>query len=169
MKIAYKLILILILLTPVVFAENYTVQSNSYSFLMHTLGLEGAKITGSTISGRQILTGFQSGNSDSESETYSANVGFFGNFSNSTGLSIRSYSISPTSATVGTVIVLGISAMNSQTVWVKVTNPNGLSETFSLSNNGQTSYTSYVIGRHNVTFYANDSAGNIASAIDYFV
>jgi len=86
-------------------------------------------------------------------------------------VSISSYSISPSSSTVGSTITLSISALNAQSVWAVVTSPNSQEQTINLINDNSVSFvpSPSVVGTYSATFYANSSTGAIASAIDSFV
>ncbi|MFH1520735.1 MAG: hypothetical protein ABID61_03760, partial [Candidatus Micrarchaeota archaeon] len=83
---------------------------------------------------------------------------------------IYSYSISPMLVTNGSQINIFINATNTTYVWANITKPDTNSEVIALTNNTNTSYTNTtLVGRYNVTFYAN---GTILEATvnstDYF-
>jgi hypothetical protein len=67
----------------------------------------------------------------------------------------------PRNVVTGKNISLGLSASDNVAVdslFANITLPNGTTITFSLNN----TYTTVIEGRHNVTFWANDTAGNVA-------
>lgn len=167
-KIYLIFIIFLLILTPTIFADNYVVSSGNYSFTMHTLGIDGALIQGSSLSARELITPFQPGTKDASSLFYIVNIGFFGNTSSLRNVAINSYSIYPTSAVNGSIIRFGISAQNAQSLWLKINLPDSSNEIINLTNNDFAYYLVHQIGRHNIIFYANDSSGAIASAADHF-
>jgi hypothetical protein len=78
-------------------------------------------------------------------------------------------SITPYAVINGSNINLLVSALNSQGVWAQIVKPDSNTENVSLTNNANTTFSNTtLIGRYNVTFYVNDSLGNIANTTDYF-
>jgi hypothetical protein len=104
---------------------------------------------------------------NAEGLTNIVNVGFF---SDPGVVSIKSYSISPKSAAVGSTIGLYISALNYKSLWAKVIAPNSQEQIINLLNEQTINFlpTPSIVGTYNVTFYANSSTGAIASIIDSF-
>jgi sporulation protein YlmC with PRC-barrel domain len=161
--------LVLILFTyfiPGVFAINAT--SENYTIGMFGSGLQSSNFT-ENYTGVMFLTTI-TGTRGAESSTYTTNIGFFENTSYYRTISITSYSISPSSAVVGSTISLSISATNAQAVWAEITSPNSQEQTLTLINDGTVNYLPIpsVVGRYNITFYANSSTGAIASAVSSF-
>ena len=106
---------------------------------------------------------------NAESSSYNVNVGFFEDTSYYRTVSITSYSISPSSAVVGSTISLYISALNEESVWAKITSPNSQQQTIILTNNEFITYSPpSIVGTYQVIFYANSSTGAIASVVDSF-
>lgn len=81
------------------------------------------------------------------------------------------YTIYPKVVINSTNVSLTINAsdLNLNSTWAVIKLPDSSEETISLANGVTYYYTTSQIGRHNVTFYANDSAGNTANATDYFI
>jgi len=80
---------------------------------------------------------------------------------------ITSTEIDPYAALVnGTVFLNATAANGNVTLWAVVTLPNSSETTVGLPN-GYFNVT--IPGRHNVTFYANDTAGNLDLETDYFM
>ncbi|MDP2947822.1 MAG: PRC-barrel domain-containing protein [Nanoarchaeota archaeon] len=144
-----------------------TANSSSCSVSMFGTGLAAANPS-STNYNSISLSEARATTQNAESETYTANIGFFDNTYPTKVVSISSYSIYPGSAVAVSIIRLYISASNAQAVWAKITRPDGADENVILSNNDYVYYTAGIIGRYNTTFYANSSAGAIVSVIDYF-
>ncbi len=166
-----KLIALVILVGALFFFQEVsalTGNSSSYSVSMFGTGMA----TGNSESGNYnstFLSESKGTTRNSESNSFTGNIGFFDNTAYSRTVSISSYSISPTSAEVGSTISLYISATNSQSVWAVVTSPNDQGQTVSLVNNEFVTYAPpSVVGTYTVTFYANSSTGAIASVIDSF-
>src|SRR3989344_5377904 len=124
-KKTYFLIVILFLFsvfaTFTVLAINAT--SASYSIAMFGSGLQSSNASSSSYNGTLLLT-YIAGTRGANTSTYTVNIGFFDNVSYNRTVSISSYSISPTSAVVGSTISLSISALNAQAVWANITSPN---------------------------------------------
>ena len=81
---------------------------------------------------------------------------------------ITNYSLAPRLVKTGYNITLNASATDNVAVsgiFVNITLPNSTVLTYTLPVN----YTAVLDGRHNVTFWANDTSGNIATASDYFI
>lgn len=148
--------------------ELMSVLSPSYFFRMFTFGLQGFLSSGATLQARILLTAFQPSTRNAFSASYSANIGFFENTIPANSTIINSHSIYPKLALNGSIINFSISATNADNVWAKIYLPNGTIENLVLVNGGDAYFTAYPVGRYNVTFYANNSLGLTASALDYF-
>lgn len=167
-KIIYLISALFLLIIFVGHSSAIVSNSSNYSIDRFASGIAGSETQSISYESRTLTTVENLGTRNSESDSFSANVGFFNNTVPFQTLAITSYSIYPTSAVVGNIIRLGISALNAQTVWIKLTAPDNSTTNLSLTNNGYAYYTSSQIGRHNLVFYANDSSGAIASALDSF-
>ncbi|MFH1451561.1 MAG: PRC-barrel domain-containing protein [archaeon] len=146
-----------------------TANSQNYSASMFGTGMATAVI--SSISYNSIILSEAKGTTrNAESIIYTGNIGFFLNTIYHRTVSITSYSISPSSAVVGSTIGLSISALNYQSVWAKITSPNSQQQTLNLINGQTVNYvpSPSVVGIYEVIFYANSSTGAITSIIDYF-
>jgi len=77
------------------------------------------------------------------------------------------HSITPKIVINGTnvSIVVNVSDAHTDKNWTVITLPNSTDVGIDLPKN----YTANLIGRHNVTFFANDSAGNEVNVTDYFI
>ena len=150
-------------------ASALTANSSNYSVSMFGTGLAVSNPSSTNYTAESLSTS-QSGTRNAESNSYTVNLGFFENTTYYRTVSITSYSISPSSAVVGSTIGLYISALNSQKVWAKITSPNAQEQTLNLINGQTVNYvpSPSVVGRYNVIFYANSSTGAIASVVDYF-
>lgn len=172
-KVEKNLVLIILILFIAIFfiqnASSLTANSSSYSVSMFGTGMATGDSFSASYSST-FLSEAKGTTRNAESSTRTGNVGFFGNTSYHQTVSITSYSISPASAVVGSTIGLSISALNYQSVWAKVIAPNSQEQIVNLINGQTVSYlpNPSIVGRYNVTFYANSSSGAIASAIDYF-
>ncbi|MEM4248177.1 MAG: hypothetical protein QXH80_02835, partial [Candidatus Nanoarchaeia archaeon] len=85
-----------------------------------------------------------------------------------TAPTITSTTIEPYDPAVGYNITLNASATDNGELsgtFANITLPNSTTITIPMPAN----YTIQVAGRHNITFWANDSAGNIGTAEDYFI
>jgi sporulation protein YlmC with PRC-barrel domain len=160
-------LIILILLTQQAYA--ITANSSNYSTRMFGTGMATATPSSTNYDTKSLLEG-KSTTRNAESLTYQANIGFFGNNSYHRTVIINSYSVSPSSAVVGSTIGLSISAINYQALWVVITAPNSQEQTVDLINGQTVNYlpSPSIVGRYNVTFYANSSTGAITSVISYF-
>ena len=145
-----------------------TAESDNYSVAKFGTGIQATNFSSENFEARALLiTGASTRNA--ENDIYTANIGFWGNTTYHISVSITSSLISPESAVIGSTISLYISALNAQNVWAKIVSPNGQSQTVPLVNNEFVTYnTPSIVGRYNVTFYANSSSGAIASVVDYF-
>ncbi|HRZ86050.1 MAG TPA: hypothetical protein P5277_04720 [Candidatus Paceibacterota bacterium] len=146
------------------------VNSSNYSFNMHTLGSAAGIPQGILYSARTLTTAFQSGESNTSGLNYSANIGFLGN---STGrvlaFSINSYTASPVFINQGETVNLFISASSASSLWASITRPDLSVQNVTLTNNADTSYSNTtLIGRYNVSFYAQNSSGSIINSSTYF-
>ena len=73
---------------------------------------------------------------------------------------ITSASASPNLTLNGSNISLYISATEAESAWANITLPGGATERVNLSNNANTTYSNTgLLGRYNITFYANNSMG----------
>jgi sporulation protein YlmC with PRC-barrel domain len=145
-----------------------TAVSNSYSVNMFGNSIS----TGNANSTSYIATFLSENlgtNNNAIANSFMSNIGFFetGYF---TTVSISSYSISPKSAQIGSTIGLSVTANNAQSVWVEITAPNSQTQLLNLINGQTINYLPVpsIVGRYNITFYANSSTGAIASVVDYF-
>lgn len=151
-----------------VFVEA-TASSSSYSTNHYTTSLGASSYGESSSLSATFLTSEDGTTNDGQGTTYLAGIGFFGHSSNSNAVSIDSYSIYPPSSIPGSIIRLGIVASHAESVWARITLPNGTQTFITLVNNDYAYYTTPQLeGRYDVIFYANDSSGSIASALDYF-
>ncbi len=157
----------LLFITQSVFA--LTAESENYSISRFGSGLASYNLDSESLEGKGLLTTGAS-TRNAENEIYTANIGFFENTIYHIAVSITSYSISSRSAVIGSTMGLSISALNAENVWAKIIAPNGQEQILTLMNNQVVTYlpSPSVVGRYNVTFYANRSSGVLASAIDYF-
>ncbi len=166
-----KIFLTIFLVALIIFLQNLSainISSENYSVSIAGTGLAAGNISSENYS-LIFLSEAQGTTRNADTLTYTANIGFFENTTYSRTVSISSYSISPTSAVVGSTISLYISALNYQFVWAKIVSPNSQNQTINLVNNEFVTYTPpSVVGTYTVTFYANSSTGSIASAVDYF-
>jgi len=165
-KIFLTIILLLIFIQGL-FALS--AESDSYSVARFGVGVQASDLASDNLEAHSILLA-NAGTRNAESGGLLVNIGFWSNTPYYTSVSITSYSISPKSAVIGSTIGLYVSALNSQNVWAKITSPNNQEQTLILINNQFVNYlpSPSVVGRYNVTFYANSSTGAIASAVDYF-
>ncbi|PIZ52325.1 hypothetical protein COY27_00585 [Candidatus Woesearchaeota archaeon CG_4_10_14_0_2_um_filter_33_13] len=82
---------------------------------------------------------------------------------------ITSTSIVPYALINGSNVDLYVSAINNQSVWAVITLPNSTETVMDLNNNVNTSFSiTELMGRHNVTFWVNDSYGATDNSTDYF-
>lgn len=173
MKTKKKLVLSsLILFITIICLQNafaLTANSSNYSVGMFGTGMAAANSSSANYETESISVS-QPGTRNAESDSHTVNIGFFNNTSPYATVSITSYSISPTSAVVGSTIGLYISALNPQSVWAKITSPNSQEQTVTLVNEQTVNYvpSPSVVGTYTVTFYANSSTGAVASIVDSF-
>ncbi len=173
MKIKKNLIYLTIIFLIFTFLINsisaLTANSSNYSLSMFGTSMA----TGAASSSNYNLTFLSEAKGTTrnlENTDYTGNVGFFGNTDYYIAVRITSYSISPTSAVVGSTIGLSITALNAESVWAVITSPNSQVQTLSLINGATVNYlpNPSVVGIYNVTFYANSTTGALASIIDSF-
>ena len=149
-----------------VFAHN--ANCSSYYVNMFGTGMATADVSSTNYNAEFISTS-QAGTRNAESDSYTVNIGVFENTTYYVTVSITSYSISPTSAVVGSTISLYISALNTQSVWATITSPNSQEQIVTLVNNQFITYSPpSIVGTYTVTFYANSSTGAIASVVSSF-
>jgi len=168
-KIPQISVLLSVMVLFIQLASGLTASSENYSVNIFGTGL--ATSNPSSINYNSTILSEPKGTTrNAESETYTANIGFFEDTTYHRTVSITSYSISPKSAVIGSTIGLSISALNYQSVWATITSPNSQEQTLNLINGQTVSYVPNpsVVGRYNVIFYANSSTGAIASVVDYF-
>lgn len=162
-----KLILILFLFL-IDFSSSLVATSSSYSVNMF-----GNSVNTGIGSSNSYSATFLSENSGTNNNAlgngFNANIGFFESPYFST-VSLNSYLISPKSVVIGNIVSLMINAPNAQSVWAEVTSPNSQIQILNLVNGQTLNYLPVpsIIGRYNVTFYANSSSGAITSVVDYF-
>lgn len=108
-------------------------------------------------------------NNNALSNSFTGNIGFF-ETPYFTTVKINSYSVSPKSVVIGNTVSIYISASNYESIWVEIVSPDSQEQRLNLDNGQTLNYLPVpsIIGRYNVTFYANSSNGAIASVIDYF-
>ncbi|MBS3107760.1 response regulator [Candidatus Woesearchaeota archaeon] len=164
--IFFSIILLLLILTPGIFAA--TASSENYSAIRFGNGITASETSSANFNAMAILI-YSPGTKDAISgTTFTANIGFFDNTVDATILSIYSYAIYPKSAITGSIIRFYISALNANNVWGVLTLPSGALENISLVNNGNVYYVANPVGLYTLTFYANNTLGHIASLIDTF-
>ena len=165
-KTFFLIVILLLIFTQGVSA--LTANSQNYSISMFGTGLATANMS-STNYQSIFLSEARGTTRNAQSSSYTTNIGFFNNTSPHSTVSITSYSISPSSAVVGSTIGLYISALNYQSVWAKITSPNNQNQTINLVNNEFITYSPpSVVGTYQVIFYANSSTGAIASVVSSF-
>jgi len=79
------------------------------------------------------------------------------------------YQIEPRSATTGTAISIIITATDESgidSVWANIILPDSSTQRLELINGEAVNYTTLLPGQYNITLYANDTAGNLASVDD---
>ncbi len=89
-----------------------------------------------------------------------------------TAPTITSYSVSPPAVITGENATLNLTAtdnVNISSTWAVITLPDSSTGTVQIYPQNSSDYTTTLNGRYNVTFYANDTAGNQASETDYFI
>jgi len=150
-------------------SSSLTGVSNSYSVSMFGNGLASGLANSDNYNSTFLLE-IKGTTRNTENNNLNANIGFFAESPYSRTVSIISYSISPRSAVVGSTIDFYISALNYESVWAKITSPNGGQETLNLINGQTVTYLPIpsVVGSYEVIFYANSSTGAIASVLDSF-
>ena len=170
-KKTHFLAIILFFYLMIMFVEVSAINatSDNYTIAMFGSGLQSSNASSSSYNGTLLLT-YTGSTRGANTTTYNANIGFFDNVSYFRAVSISSYSITPSSAVVGSTISLSISALNSQAVWANVTSPNNQVQRLNLINDDTVTFLPIpsVVGTYTVTFYANSSTGTIASAVDTF-
>ncbi|MEM3074585.1 MAG: PRC-barrel domain-containing protein [Candidatus Pacearchaeota archaeon] len=168
-----KIILIIFLFIIILLIQSVsalTANSSNYSVSLFGTGMATGIPLSDNYNNTIFLSEPKGTTRNAESSSLTANIGFFENTLYYRTVSITSYSVSPKSAVVGSTIGLYISALNAQSVWAKIISPNSQEQTLSLINGQTINYlpSPSVVGRYNVTFYANSSTGAIASVVDYF-
>lgn len=159
-----SLLFIIFSLTSVL-AINAT--SSNYSVGRFGTGL--AATTASSENYRAIsITEVRGTTRNADSNEYITNIGFFSDTDYYRTVSISSYSIYPRTSYAVSSIRLSISAVNYDSLWASITRPDSVVEIVELTNNDYEYYTAGIVGRYNITFYANSSTGAISSVLDYF-
>ena len=146
-----------------------TANSSSYSVNIFGTGMATGTASSANYENATFLSESEGRTRNAESSSLTANIGFFEDTPYYRTVSITSYSISPSSAVVGSTISLYISALNYESIRAKITAPNSQQQTVNLVNNEFVTYSPpSIVGIYTVTFYANSSTGAIASVVDYF-
>ncbi len=169
-KINFLILFVTLLIFNLQFYSALVASSDSYSTNLFGEGLTVAYNVSSPTYEAQTVSLPSSGARGTESLNYTVNIGYFENTSYFKSVSISSYSISPRVTTVGSTVSLSILANNPQSVWAKITSPNGQDQILTLINNRSVNYlpSPSVVGDYEVTFYANNSMGSVASIVDHF-
>jgi len=82
---------------------------------------------------------------------------------------ITSYSVYPAGVVTGQNVTIDMNAIDNSNIsatWAQITLPNSSIETITTF---PSDYTTEINGRHNITFFANDTSGNTANETDYFM
>ena len=149
----------------------FAITANSSNYTTNLFGAGMATANSSSNNYNLIfLAEYKGTTRNAESGNYTGNIGFFPNTIYNRSVVITSYSISPTSATIGSTIGLFISALNYDSLWAVVTAPNSQEQTIILVNDNTVNFLPIpsIVGTYNVTFYANHSIGALATAVDSF-
>ncbi|MCX8158889.1 MAG: PRC-barrel domain-containing protein [Candidatus Pacearchaeota archaeon] len=157
---------LILLIQPV-----YAISANSDSYLVGSFG--GGVVSGGFSSESYdgiMLSEVKGTTRNAESNSLLANIGFFEKISHKKTVNIISYSISKKKVIIGYSVGLYISALNAQSVWAKIEFPNKERQIINLVNGETINYlpTPTIIGKYKVIFYANSSAGDVVSVVDYF-
>ena len=146
-----------------------TAESESYSVNRFGTGVQATNLNSTNLTGQAILLA-NVGTPNATTDELDVNNGFWDNSLDNVSLRIDSYSISPKSTSIGSIVGLYISASNFQNVWAKIISPNNQEQILSLINNQFVYYlpTPSVLGNYTIIFYANGSSGAIVSMIDHF-
>ena len=165
----YLTIIFLVFIFSTSHISALAANSSNYSVSMFGTGMATANHASSNYNSI-FLSEVKGTTRNMEGGNYIGNIGFFSDPAPFRAVSITSYSISPKSAVIGSTIGLSISALNYESLWVEIISPNAQEETLNLINGQTIIYlpSPLIIGRYNVTFYANSSLGAIASVVDYF-
>lgn len=145
------------------------INANSSNYSVGRFGTGLAATTASSANYQAISITEATGTTrNAESEEYITNIGFFSDTTYHRTVSISSYSIYPRTSYAVSSIRLYISAVNYESLWASITRPDSVVEIVELTNNDYEYYTAGIVGRYNITFYANSSTGAISSVLDYF-
>ncbi len=168
-KISLTLILFLLFIVSMQGIFALTADSPNYSVSRFGSGSQAANFDSSSFEGHSALL-TEAGTRNAENNEFFVNVGFFEGSHYYSSVSITSYSISPNSAVVGSTIGFFVSALNSQSIWAKITAPNNQQQILILTNNQFVFYlpNPSILGEYKVVFYANSSSGEIASVVSSF-
>ncbi len=144
----------------------FLVSTGSFSIGSYHTGTTGEKGSTTSYTFRSTTTYQQPGDKEMTTSSYSMNLGWLSLGS----LQITSTTISPYIVINGSNVTLSISANNAENVWASITKPDSSQENLTLTNNAGTFFTNTtLLDRYNVTFYANDTSGNmVSSSEDYF-
>lgn len=144
-------------------------ESSDYSASLFGTGIQAGNSSSDDMKTDFVLL-YDSSTGGAESDDYTANIGFWENSQYHRTVSIVSYSISPSSAVIGSTIGLYISALNYESLWAKIISPNSQEQILMLTNDKVVNYlpSPSIVGRYEVIFYANSSSGAVSSAIGYF-
>lgn len=79
-------------------------------------------------------------------------------------------SVKPRAVINGSNVSLFVSPVNANATWVSIVKPDSSQQNLTLTNNDTTIFTNTsLIGKYNLTFYANNSLGDYVSKADYFI
>ena len=141
--------------------------TGSFSIDSYHTGSSGEKGSTSSYTFRSTTTYQQPGNKDMTTSSYTINLGWFK--ITITTPTITSASIIPSAVINGSNVSLSISALNANSLWASIVKPDSNTENITLTNNANTSFTNTSLtGKYNVTFYANDSSGNLVNTSKSF-
>ncbi len=166
-----KLFLISLILFITIFCiQNtfaLTANSSNYSVSMFGTGMATGNSNSANYNST-FLSETKATTRNAESDSYRVNIGFFENTSPYQTVLINSYSVSPSSAYLGSTITFFISTTNAQSTWARITLPDSTTTTLTLNNNGNTYYIPQSVGIYNIVLYANSSVGGLTSVVDSF-
>lgn len=163
-----SLLIMLIFLVVIQGVLALSAGSENYSIGRFGTGLQATNLNSTNLTGQAILL-TNNGLPSMETDELNVSDSFWDNSLNNS-LSINSYSISPQSTSIGSIVGIYISASNFQDVWAKIVFPNNQEQIISLINNQSIYYlpNPAILGTYTIIFYANSSYGAIASMIDHF-
>ncbi|RLG14879.1 MAG: hypothetical protein DRN66_00750, partial [Candidatus Nanohalarchaeota archaeon] len=129
---------------------NCTMQDNSYTYTPQAIGIISFT----------IYVNDTAGNTNSSTGLFTV--------TDADAPTITSYSLSPKAVILNNNISISLSASDNYELnctWANITLPDSSTTTVFLPAN----YNATQTGRHNITFFANDSSGNEANTTDYFI